>query len=104
MILETKRGDEFAFDFQAFDDESGLPVDLTGMTITSAVRLRGFLDTLTVTVIDAPNGEYRLSAPASQTALWPVAKLASDVKFDAGAGHVRRTITFHIEVDEEVTP
>lgn len=104
MIIETKRGDEFAFDFQAFDDETGLPVDLTGMTISSAVKLRAFSDTLTVTVIDAANGEYRLSAPVAKTALWPPAKLACDVKFDAGAGHVRRTITFHVEVDEEVTP
>lgn len=103
MKIEMKRGDQLTIDITRVDG-SGQPVNLAGLTITSRVMIAGFSANLTVTVVDAAAGKFRLSATASETATWPVARLRSDVKYDEGSGAIRRSRTFTIEVEQEITP
>lgn len=102
MEIEIKRGDEFSLDITRVD-ANGNPVDITGQTVTSQVKITGFTTNLTVTVVDAPVGKARLSAPASATALWPIATLSCDVKYDGGGGAIRRSRTFKVRVVQEIT-
>jgi len=102
MDIELKRGDQLALDVTRMD-EAGNPVDLTGLTITSQAKISGFVANLTVTVTNAAAGQLRLSAPATATALWPVASLSVDIKYDAGGGNIRRSKTFNLKVTKEIT-
>lgn len=102
MDIEIKRGDLLSLDVVR-TDVNGAPVNLTGMTITSQARITGFSANLTVTVINAAAGQLRLSAAAAATALWPVALLSVDLKYDAGGGNIRRSKTFGLRVVKEVT-
>lgn len=102
MDIEFKRGDALSLDVTRVD-ASGNPVNLTGQTITSQVKATGFSANLTVTIVNAVLGQFRLSATAAATALWPVARLSSDVKYDAGGGVVARSKTFTLKVVQEIT-
>ena len=103
MNIEIKRGEQLVLDVTR-TDAAGLPVSLTGMTITSSVAITGFSQALGVAVTNAAAGQFRLSAPAAQTQAWPVAALSCDVKYDAGGGAIRRSKTFKIKVAQEITP
>lgn len=102
MDIEIKKGDQFILDVTRMD-ANGDPVNLTGITITSQAKLPGFAANLTVTLVDAPTGQFRLSATGATTATWPVARLSADVKYDAGGGLIRRSKTFGIIVGLGIT-
>lgn len=102
MDIEIKRGDRLDLDIIRVDAD-GNPVNLTGMTITAQAKITGFSANLTVTVVAAAAGHLRLSCPAASTALWPVAVLSTDVKYDAGGGDIKRSRTFGIKVVKEIT-
>ena len=83
-----KRGDTFSLTC-TWTDSSGTAIDLTGYTVESQVRATSFVDTLTVTVTDAANGVFTLSATATATADWPatnslLSRLYCDVQFTTG--------------------
>lgn len=86
----------------------GTDVDLTGYTVTAHVRRRAdeLVDTLTCTpdADQATNpGVLVVSATAEQTALWPVANLECDVRFESGDGSTTHTDTFEIKVEKAIT-
>lgn len=103
MQFKVKRGEQLTILFTR-TDANGLPVDISADTITAAAALRAFSAALTATKTDAPNGEFTLSAAAAATATWPVATLDADVRYDAGGGAVRKSETFRIKVEKEITP
>lgn len=103
--IDFKRGDTLSLSC-ARKDSLGAAVNLTGVTITSSVKVGAFTDTLTVTVTDAVNGLFTLTRAAASTALWPVSSDASvmycDVQF-VGGGVTRSSETFIINVVEDIT-
>lgn len=100
--IEIKRGDTLSLDVTRVD-AADAPVNLTGMTITSQAKITGFSANLTVTVVNAAAGQLHLSATATATATWPVARLSADVKYDQGAGVIKRSETFILKVVQEIT-
>jgi hypothetical protein len=102
MEIEVKRGDELSLDVTRVD-ANGVPVNLTGKTVTAQAKVGTFSATLTVTMVNAVAGQFRLSATAAATAAWPVARLSADVKYDASAGAIRRSKTFILKVVQEIT-
>lgn len=101
-----KRGDTLSCGC-AWKDNAGAAINLTGYTIASQVRATGFVDNLTITVTDAVNGLFTLSATATQTSSWPITDGASsrmfcDIQFTVGAVVVS-TDTFQIIVVQDIT-
>lgn len=100
--LVFKRGDTFSADCTAWlDDAMTEPRPLTGVTIESAARFARFSQQFTVSITDAENGEFNISATAAETALWPVACMRADIQYTA-AGSVDSTETFYINVAEDI--
>lgn len=103
--IDFKRGDTLSLSC-ARKDSLGAAVNLTGVTITSSVKMGAFTDTLTVTVTNAAGGLFTLTRAAASTALWPVSSDASimycDVQFIA-SGVTRSSDTFIINVIEDIT-
>lgn len=86
--------------------EDGGPVDLTSVTITSQVRTAGgrFVGDLAVTKGNqgtAP-GTFTVRAEAAATALWPLATLIWDIRYQT-AGGVAYTETAEILVVRQAT-
>lgn len=102
-MLRLKRGDTVLLAFEAKTDE-GLPLDLTGYTVTSQVRSPqgALVDGLDVVIVDAPAGELTLGVTAAATAAWPLGKLVCDLRLDL-AGDVVHSETFEVIVIEAVT-
>lgn len=101
-----KKGDTLSYSC-SWKDSSGAAINLTGYTLASQVRATSFVDTLTVTVTDAVNGLFSLSATATQTATWPVtdgalSSLFCDVQFTLGSTVVS-TDTFQIIIAQDIT-
>ena len=101
MALVYKAGDTFSVTYQ-HNNGSGTGVDLSGITVSAAVKRNTFYQALTVAEIDAMVGKFSLSATSGETALWPVGTLSCDVKYEAG-DTVVRSETFPIIVNEGVT-
>lgn len=101
--IELKRGDTLTVDVTRVDRD-GNPIDCTGFTITAMVALDDFSAPITVTPINLALGRYKLSASASATALWPLARMKADVKYDEGGGVIRRSKDIPIRVSREITP
>lgn len=102
-----KKGDTFTYYARWTQGDSDLPVNLTGLTITSQVRAENFVDGLVVTVTNAANGEFKISANAASTALWPItdspgSRLFSDIQITDGTT-VASTETFQILLIEDIT-
>ena len=84
----------------------GVPVDLTGYTITSQIRdprdLASIVATATVTIADqiASPGEFEIDFGTSET--WPIGALWLDIRIDSG-GTVDYTERVILEVSETST-
>lgn len=91
-----KRGDTFTASCQR------VGVDITNTTIRSQLRLGAWRYTLTVTKTDAANGEFTLSAPASDTKHWPAGVASWDVEYTDN-GVVASTDTGLLTIEEDVT-
>lgn len=102
-----KRGDTYTYYARWTQGDSDLPVNLTGLVITSQIRSEGFVDNLVVTVTDAANGEFTISASADSTKLWPItdsiaSRLFSDIQIVDGT-NVVSSETFQIILLEDIT-
>ncbi len=98
-----KRGDTFALASSV--ENEGVAVDITNWTIESQVRQVDdtLVQNLTVTVTDAANGLFTISATALETESWPVANLFCDIEFTEVSGEVNSTETFTISVQKDIT-
>lgn len=97
MTLQIKNGETLSF--QCTDSDT----DLTGYTVTSQVFNRGWRESLTVTIDDAANGVFTLSATAEDTACWPVGSLSCDIKYTDDSDYVTYSETFQIVVQQRIT-
>jgi hypothetical protein len=101
-----KRGDTLSLSCEWKDDE-GDPIDITSITIASKVRSGTFSDDLVVTKTNSVLGQFTVTLPAADTALWPVTKAAfnrmfCDIQTTTGST-VLSTDTFEIVVVEDIT-
>lgn len=98
-----KRGDTINIGGQ-WIDEFRRPVDLTGMTVTAAMRGPDDVTRpLSVNVSAAAEGLLEISMTAGQSAQLPLGAHAIDVKITSGA-RVSRTQSGTIHIVREVTP
>lgn len=101
--ITHKRGDSFEIVTTLTDTESGLPVDITSITIRAHMRLNGTLTTdLTVTKTDPTSGIFSLSTSVAVSEAWNATQYLCDIEFDNG-GTVFSTETFSITVIEDIT-
>ena len=102
---EFKRGDDFIIPMTLTDpDNNGTPVNITDWTIASQVRYaRKLISDLSVTITNGPAGEFTISLPKEQTAIWPARKLKCDVQFDRPVEGRVSSNTFIIDCTEDQT-
>lgn len=100
MTDRIKRGETLALP-KTRVDAAGAAVALPSL-VTAAVRTRTFYQAIGVTIDDGPAGEYTLTAPATQTAAWPIGLLDVDVKYSDGTA-VAYSETFHLSCQDHVT-
>lgn len=111
--LTVKKGDTFSVLCQR-TNESGTPLSISGLTITSSVRSTGgFSAALSTAVVNASLGQFTIGATSGQTSTWPVYQsmdgtvakgniLYCDVQYSS-AGVIESTETFQILVEEDIT-
>lgn len=101
--LSLKRGDSLSLP-GIWVDQHGRPLDLTGVTIASALLGPDAVTRpLGVAVLDAATGRFELSMLAVDTAALPLGGHQIDIKFTVGA-RVVRTLTASITLLHEITP
>jgi len=98
--INFKRGDTFSLSCTRVNS-AGEAVDITGLTLTSQVRSDAFVDDLTTAIVSGAAGTFTLSATATDSAAWPIAKLNCDVRFVGDA--TETTETFIINNVAEIT-
>lgn len=105
VTYQFVRGDDFVIPMTLTNpDNNGTPVDITGWTIASQVRYaRKLISDLDVTITNAAQGEFSISLPKEQTAIWPVRKLKCDIQFDRPIEGRISSQTFIIECTEDQT-
>jgi hypothetical protein len=106
VTVEHIRGDTLSIGVAETSDATGLPVDLTGFTITAQVRdaLDAVLADLDVT-IDEPRtlGTYELGKSAATTATWAPGSYVCDIRRVSAGALVEHTDKFVLRVVAEVT-
>jgi hypothetical protein len=101
-IITHKQGDTLEWVITLMDGE--FPADISSWVIRAQVRSGDTLIfNLTVTVVSAIMGQFRLSATAAETDVWPAGSLSCDVEFTDTDSNVFSTETFTITVLEDVT-
>lgn len=105
VIYEFVRGDDFVIPMTLTDpDNNGTPVDITDWTIASQTRYaKNLISDLDATITNAAGGEFTISLPKEQTALWPVRDLKCDIQFDRPVEGRVSSQTFIIRVTEDQT-
>lgn len=100
-----KKGDTFTL-ICVWKDSVGNPVNLTGYTIASQVRSIGFVDNLSVTILDAAQGRFSVSRNAANTSDWPasnsISRVFCDIQFTINST-VSSSQTFEVVVLEDIT-
>ena len=101
--ITHKRGDTFAI--ACTIENAGVAVDITGWTVASQARGTddAVLQTFTVTVTDAENGSFAISATSTQTEAWALGNYSVDIEFIDEAGEVNSTETFTLSVIRDIT-
>lgn len=100
--ITHKQGDTLDWVINLTD--TGSPVDLTDWSIRAQIRQGDTLIfNLTVTVVDAENGLFRLSATAAQTDLWAAGSHSCDVEFTDDSSNVFSTETFNVVILEDIS-
>lgn len=100
--INHKQGD--TLDWVLTLSEGGAPVDITSWTILAHIRANDTLiASLTVTTIDAANGQFRLSATAAATDTWTAGSHSCDIEFTDGSSNVFSTETFTVSILEDIT-
>jgi hypothetical protein len=102
---EFTRGDDFKIPMTLTDPaNNGTPVDISDWTIASQVRYaRKLISELDVTITNGPLGQFTISLPHAQTALWPVRTLKCDIQFDRPVEGRVSSRTFLIDCMEDQT-
>lgn len=111
VIYDFVRGDDFSIPMTLTDpDNNGVAIPLTGWTIASQVRYaRKLISDLVVTITDENAGEFTISLPKEQTALWPAGpkdkprRLKCDIQFDRPVEGRVSSDTFFIDCTEDQT-
>jgi hypothetical protein len=101
--LRHKRGDTFQYDCVVREKKNGPPVDITSWTIRSQLRdLRDrLLCEFTITILNAAEGRYRLSA--GDTTDWAPGAAAMDIEYRDAGGVVHSTETMAVTVLKDET-
>jgi hypothetical protein len=105
--MQHKRGD--AFEPECTEMAAGVPVNLTGYTVTSQIRTRAgdeLVDTATVTLADQTTdpGKFTVEVAKARTALWvPGQDLEWDVEFTPPNGKSWSSGTVTITVVKDIT-
>lgn len=105
VIYEFVRGDDFVIPMTLTDpDNNGTPVDITGWTIASQVRYaKNLISDLDCTITNVTQGQFTISLPKEQTALWPIRNLKCDIQFDRPIEGRVSSQTFTIKCLEDQT-
>lgn len=105
VVYEFVRGDDFVIPMTLTNpDNNGSPVPITDWTIASQIRYaKKLISDLSVTIVDGPAGQFTISLPKEQTALWPVRKLKCDIQFDRPIEGRVSSQTFVVDVQEDQT-
>lgn len=100
--INHKQGD--TLDWVITLTEGGTAVDITSWTIRSQIRSGDtLLVTLTLTVVNAAIGLFRLSATAEQTDALASGSHSCDIEFTDENSIVFSTETFGVNILEDVT-
>lgn len=104
VSISFKRGDSFILQNTVKIDN--VVQDITGWQIESKIRQGStFVDTLTVTKIDAINGVYQIKK--TDTTAWPAStapkSLLMDIQYTLPSGQVVSTETFEIACVIDIT-
>ncbi len=89
---------------RAIRDEAGTvtPVDISTATITGGVKAKyedvANLTDFTITVIDAPNGIFRIGIPAATTETLPSGALKYEIRADWGSGFIETFFRGNLDV------
>ncbi len=86
-------------------DADGNVEDLTGATVTCTVENKrsAVRSNLSVSITDAANGMFELSATAAETAAWTVGLYKTDIRFVWPATDVSSSDVFNFQIVETVT-
>jgi hypothetical protein len=105
ITIGHKRGDTFRQDVVV--KINNVAVNITDWDIESMLRDvdKALLETFTVTKIAAATGQYRISATAEQTALWPIGKARMDIQYTYPSdGDFRvSSQTYDVKIIEDIT-
>ena len=100
--INHKQGD--TLDWVITLTEGGTAVDITSWTIRAQIRAGDTLiASLTVTVVNAASGLFRLSATAGQTDSWSAGSHSCDVEFTDDNSIVFSTETFTVSILEDIS-
>lgn len=100
--INHKQGD--TLDWVITLTDTGTAVDITTWSIRAQIRASDTLiATLTVTVVDAASGLFRLSATAAQTDSWAAGNHSCDIEFTDGSSNVFSTETFTVSILEDIS-
>lgn len=105
LTIEHKRGDTFRQDVTV--KINGVAADITDWVIESQIRSveKSLIQAFTVTLTAAASGQYRLSAEADETALWPIGKLRMDIQYSypSDGTFVVSSETYDVKVIQDQT-
>lgn len=82
----------------------GVAEDLTGVTITSQVRDSAGQVAWDCIVSSVDATHFRLRATAAMTAAAAPGLLQSDIRYEYPDGRIKTTPTFHVLLNQRVTP
>jgi hypothetical protein len=100
--INHKQGD--TLDWVITLTEGGTAVDITSWTIRAQIRAGDTLiASLTVTLVNAASGLFRLSATAGQTDSWSAGSHSCDVEFTDDNSIVFSTETFTVSILEDIS-
>ena len=100
--ITHKQGD--TLDWVITLTDGGVAVDLTSWSIRAQIRSGDTLiASLTVTVVSAATGLFRLSATPVQTDAWSAGQHSCDIEFVDDSSNVFSTETFTVTILEDVS-
>lgn len=98
-----KQGETFLRAYRLANDD-GSPISLAGWVLRSSVSKGATTVSLTVTVLDSPNGEFQVSAVPTVTLVWAKGEWRHDVRLEDSLGVVVYSETKTFGVEEAITP
>jgi hypothetical protein len=106
-VYEFTPGDDFIIPMNITDpNNNNAPVDISTWVIESAVKYsREVLSTVNVTIVSGPLGQFTLTVPRAETALWPERRdLYWDIQITRPIQGRKSTETIIIRTGRNVTP